>query len=90
MRTAVQYGVPAAVSAAAWLALVAGVIAAVRWTRKRKARPGYAPLWVLAYVLAIVAVATVCGVFAVVLEGRRQGRHRQRPAVGRREARSCR
>lgn len=45
----------------AYLMAAVGTIATVRWTWHRKAKPGYVPLWARAYVLAILAVVTCCG-----------------------------
>jgi hypothetical protein len=57
-------------------------VAASVWVRRRRARPGYAPLWAWAYVLAIVAGLTVCGVTLMANGRLRQaftgsGRHRR-------------
>jgi hypothetical protein len=67
---------PSAVFALATAVLVLSVT----WTRKRRLRPGYAPLWARGYVLSIIAVATVCGVVVHGFVG--TGRHRKvrRPA----------
>lgn len=73
MRTVIQYAVPALIAGASWLALIGAVVAVARWARERKAKPGYAPLWALVYVLLIIAVLTVCSVFTVAL---RSPRHR--------------
>ena len=62
---------PSALFALAALTLVL----VVRATRKRRLKPGYAPLWALVYVLLIVAAATVCGVVVHSLVG--TGRHRK-------------
>jgi Dolichyl-phosphate-mannose-protein mannosyltransferase len=71
VRPIVLTFVPSAVFALASVVLVL----LVNWTRRRRRRPGYAPLWALAYVVLIVVVATVCGVVVYTFLG--TGRHRK-------------
>ena len=71
VRLIVLTFLPSAVFALASVALVL----LVNWTRRRRRRPGYAPLWAFAYVLLIVGVAAICGVVVYTFLG--TGRHRK-------------
>jgi hypothetical protein len=68
-----------------YLAAALVLVACFTWTQRRKAQPGYAPLWVWALVLTVIAGFAVLAAarMAAGLEPGRTGAHRK-PAPARR------